>query len=158
MLQEQRDLLQTSGGCCPISVNAVCCRDGEHCCPTDQPVCCVTVCCPSGTTCCSGNKCCSKRNSLQSPVENLLSSQAARKLLNSVQFPKTLYMQNVQLTGPCNSYEVEMINKGYHKCVYLDPKKIPTIGVGLTLRKMVHKHKSKVLELITMLCSMEVSA
>ena len=126
-----------SDGCCPISDNAVCCSDGEHCCPTDQPVCCATVCCPSGTTCCSGNKCCSEQNSLQSPVESLLSSQAVRKLLSSVQFPKPLNMQNVQLSGPCNSYDVEKVNEGYRKCVYPDPlhQNIPTIGVGFNLKK-----------------------
>ena len=41
----------------------------------------------------------------------------------------------VELSGPCNSYDREKLNEGYYKCVYKDPVGIPTIGVGFNLEK-----------------------
>jgi len=43
---------------------------------------------------------------------------------------------STSLPGPCNTYDAEKVNEGYHPCVYKDPvKHILTIGVGFNLEK-----------------------
>lgn len=39
------------------------------------------------------------------------------------------------LSGPCNSYEREKLNEGYHTHVYMDSEGIRSIGVGFNLEK-----------------------
>ena len=39
-----------------------------------------------------------------------------------------------QIIGECNSYEQEMVNEGYHRCVYTDPMTgMISIGVGYNI-------------------------
>ena len=43
--------------------------------------------------------------------------------------------QATLFSGPCNSYEREKLNEGYHTTRYFDSGGIPTIGVGHNLNK-----------------------
>ena len=45
------------------------------------------------------------------------------------------------IAGPCNSYEVEKSNEGYHKCVYKDSFGQPIIGVGVYLNDVNARRK-----------------
>ena len=57
-------------------------------------------------------------------------------LLCSLALTAVLLFEDVQsLSGKCNSYEREKINEGHFRCVYKDPRGIPTIGVGFNLKK-----------------------
>lgn len=57
-------------------------------------------------------------------------------LLCSLALTVVLLFEDVQsLSGKCNSYEREKVNEGYFRCVYKDPRGIPTIGVGFNLKK-----------------------
>lgn len=57
-------------------------------------------------------------------------------LLCSLALAAVLLFEDVQsLSGKCNSYEREKVNEGYFRCVYKDPRGIPTIGVGFNLKK-----------------------
>ena len=52
-----------------------------------------------------------------------------------VTIPITALPFNIELDGPCNSYSREIMNERCCKCVYNDPRGIPTIGVGFNLKK-----------------------
>ena len=146
------------GGCCSTA-NPHCCSDA--CCPAANPVCCTTYCCPSGSYCCGQRQCCSRRSTRANP----LFTPAAEKVRSMFHFAESIAVnrtdaevepeaqigeasdadpitwhsifkrQATLFSGPCNSYEREKLNEGYHTTRYFDSGGIPTIGVGHNLNK-----------------------
>lgn len=117
--------------CCKAS-HPVCCPTG--CCAEDYPICCGNYCCKSGATCCGTDTCCSPED-----IDGTLGILMAKGAGTNMHKPADVSVG--LLSGPCNSYDVEIQNEGYHHKVYQDMKNSPKIGVGFNLAKAGAKEK-----------------